>query len=304
MGGVDSGWYQVAFRREIDAALTPVAIGAHRLMLVADDELHAYDATCPHRGAHLAYGGELDGHVVRCPFHGRRIALGRRDDARLAVAAHPTLDYGGCVFVLPHGRHDTGLADFLVGLAETHCFVPAFTLEAPVPPQIVIENVFDTDHFTAVHGIERRPELAVGPGVSGGLEVRAVFETAAVRPWGGEQDTTTITAARTSFLARVFSPGLVATEVGDPDEPQVVITAATARPGGGCVIRVTLALWQPTEAEAPDQREVMALALDSRLAFEQDLAIWEHLDVDALNHLDDLDHPVREFRAFCATFAR
>jgi hypothetical protein len=48
---------------------------------------------------------------------------------------------------------------------------------------------------------------------------------------------------------------------------------------------------------------VKGLAQDSRLAFEQDLAIWEHLDSSALNHLDELDLPLIEFRRFCETFA-
>ena len=270
-------------------------------MLVDDGApLRAYDATCPHRGAHLAYGGTLDGDVVVCPFHGRRIGLGDAGHAALRVTEHPTLDYGGSVFVLPDGGHDTGLTQFLEDLAETHCFVPAFALDAPVPPEVVIENVFDTDHFTAVHGISRRPEMEVRDAVGGCLEVQAVFETVAARPWGGERATATL--SRTRFLAHVFSPGLVATEIGDPDQPQVVITAATARPAGGSTIRVTLAVWDGGDGEA-DHATVMALAQDSRLAFEQDMAIWEHLDVDAPNHLFAVDAPVREFRRFCETFA-
>ena len=271
-------------------------------MLVDDGvQLHAYDATCPHRGAHLAYGGTLDGDVVVCPFHGRRIGLGDAGHAALRVTAHPTLDYGGSVFVLPFGLNDTGLAEFLEGLAETHCFVPAFALEAPVPAEVVIENVFDTDHFTGVHGISRRPKMEVRDAVEGGLEVQSVFETMAPRRWGGERDGTA-TLTRTRFRAHVFSPALVAAEVGDSDRPQVVITAATPRPAGGCTIRVTLAVWDGGESE-PDRDTVLALAQDSRLAFEQDMAIWEHLDVEAPNHLYEVDAPIREFRRFCETFA-
>src|SRR5579872_7396067 len=28
------------------------------------------DAHCPHLGAHLAYGGKIEGECIRCPFHG------------------------------------------------------------------------------------------------------------------------------------------------------------------------------------------------------------------------------------------
>ena len=283
-----AGWHQVAFRREIEAPLTAVSIGAQRLMLVDDGgPLRAYDATCPHRGAHLAHGGTLDAAVVVCPFHGRRIALGEAGPGPLRVCAHPTLDFGGAVFVLPSGHHDTGLAEYLATVARTHCFVPAFTLDVPVPPEIVIENVFDTDHFTAVHAVSRRPSLDVSEGSGGELVVEAVFETAAARPWGGEA---TATVTRTRFFARVFSPGLVATEVGDSDQPQVVITAATARPDGGCTVRVTLAV-RDSDDEPAERALIMSLAQDSRLAFEQDIAIWEHLDADAEPHLDEVRPP-------------
>ena len=303
LGAVGAGWQQVAFRRDVQAPLTPVSIGSRRLMLVADGEaLRAYDATCPHRGAHLAYGGVVDDDAVVCPFHGRRIALGEAANAPLCVAEHPVIDYGGAVFVLPDGDHDTGFAEFLTGLAETHVFVPAFTLEAPVPPDLVVENAFDTDHFTAVHGISRRPDMTVERGPAGRLEVRSEFELYAARPWGGEGNGST-TAVRTSFLARAFSPGLVATDVGDAERPHVVITAATARPQGGSAVRVTLAVWDDGEPGGTDHETTMALAGDSRLAFEQDLEIWRHLDVDAPNALDAVDGAVLEFRRFCGEFA-
>jgi phenylpropionate dioxygenase-like ring-hydroxylating dioxygenase large terminal subunit len=299
---VNAGWHQVIFKRDVDAVLTPVSIGTHRLMLVDDGRcLQAYDATCPHRGAHLAHGGLLEDHVVVCPFHGRQIGLGTPAHGPLHVAGHPTLDYGGAVFVLPFGHYDTGLAEFLASLAQTHCFVPAFALDAPVPPEIVIENVFDTDHFTTVHGISRRPALEVRGGPAGRLEVEAVFETVAPRLWGGTRDATA-TAIRTRFLARVFSPGVVVTEVGDIDQPQVVITAATAHPGGGCTVRVTLAIWDGGGSGPAEHETIIALGRDSRLAFEQDMAVWAHLDLGARNVLDESDAPVREFRRFCEKF--
>jgi phenylpropionate dioxygenase-like ring-hydroxylating dioxygenase large terminal subunit len=300
---VVGGWHKVGFSRDFEAPLTPVDIGRKRLMLVDDGEsIRAFDATCPHRGAHLAYGGTLDEDVVVCPFHGRRIGLGEAGAAPLGVAEHPVLDYGGSVYVLPDGENDTGLPEYLAGLAETHCFVPAFTLDAPVPPELVIENAFDTDHFTAVHGISNRPHMEVSEGPDSRLEVRAEFEMLAARPWGGQSDGAT-TAVRTSFLARAFSPGLVATDVGDPDRPHVVITGAVARADGGSTVRVTLAVWDDGEPGGPDHATTMALARDSRLAFEQDLEIWEHLDVAATNHLDEIDEPVRRFREFCSAFS-
>ena len=71
------GWYHVAFERDLSDELTAATIGELRLVIVRTAEgINAFDATCPHRGAHLAFGGRLDGGALICPFHGRRINLG------------------------------------------------------------------------------------------------------------------------------------------------------------------------------------------------------------------------------------
>src|SRR5690349_18065891 len=76
------GWYQVAFERDLQRELTPASLGATRLLLVRGEGVRAFDATCPHRGAHLGFGGRLEGDAVRCPFHGYRIGL-------TAAGGHP-----------------------------------------------------------------------------------------------------------------------------------------------------------------------------------------------------------------------
>src|SRR6266513_2805082 len=72
------GWYQIAFERELADGLTPLHFGQLRLMaLKQNGSIRILDATCPHRGAHLAYGGKLCGDHVVCAFHGEKIHLGK-----------------------------------------------------------------------------------------------------------------------------------------------------------------------------------------------------------------------------------
>src|SRR5689334_9118972 len=55
-----NGWYQVAFERDLTADVTPANIGTHPLALVRTETgVRAVDGVCPHRGAHLGYGGKL-----------------------------------------------------------------------------------------------------------------------------------------------------------------------------------------------------------------------------------------------------
>ena len=68
-----TGWYQVAWSHEI-------AVGdVHRMTYFSRDmvawrsasgKISVFDAYCEHLGAHLGYGGRVEGENLVCPFHG------------------------------------------------------------------------------------------------------------------------------------------------------------------------------------------------------------------------------------------
>jgi len=68
-----TGWFQVAWSAEIE-------VGQVHKMKYLDQELIAWRATdatltvmgayCEHLGAHLGYGGHVEGDRIICPFHG------------------------------------------------------------------------------------------------------------------------------------------------------------------------------------------------------------------------------------------
>lgn len=296
------GWHQVACAGPSDE-VAPAAVGEVALALVTcGGTVRAFDAHCPHRGAHLGYGGHLDGSHVVCPFHGRRIALGERSGGELFVREYRTLTAGGAVFALLDERHENGLGALVQSLAPTHCFVPGFTLEAAVPAEVVIENAVDADHFHAVHGIDRVPRFERLPSEHGELAVEAMFDLPRPNPWQaefGNRDG----AFEMRFLTRVFSPNLVATQLGSPPANHVVFTAATPGPDGTCVIRVTVAYAVGTEGVVPADEAARQLVRDSRTAFEQDMVIWEHLAPDHPWRGGPSDWPVAEYRQFCERFA-
>jgi hypothetical protein len=201
------------------------------------------------------------------------------------VREYPTTEVGDLVFVLLDERRDTGLRELLDSFAATHVFVPGFSVPARVGAEYVIENVFDAEHFETVHGISRQPKLQVRSGPGGGLVVEGMLETP-------------LTATR--FCAHVLSPGLVITELGPADRPDVVITGATPAPGG-CVIRVAVAV-PPEPGGGVPEAEVGRLLENSRTAFRQDLLVWEHLVPGAPQNFDERDSTVVAYRRFCSAF--
>ena len=70
-----SGWFAVAWSDEIPVGgVEPLLVDGREYVLYRDEEgtPHALDAHCRHLGAHLGYGGSVEGTALRCSFHGWR----------------------------------------------------------------------------------------------------------------------------------------------------------------------------------------------------------------------------------------
>jgi len=320
-GAVHGGWYLLALEEELAGEVTPLALGDRALMVIRDgDRVRIFDARCPHRGAHLGYGGVLDaGHGARgagaviCPFHGKRIGLGT-GTARLCVAEHTVISAGAALFVRlgTEPADDRGFELAIKEICAEKQVVGAFVQPVRVAPEYVIENAFDVSHFAVVHKVPKVRGMqlstqgpgrgAQGPGRDaqgrgrgaqgpGWLGIEGEFWTKAP-PW--EEQTGRDFCSR--FVARAVSPSLVLTELGPDGASHTVITGASpAREG--CVARVAFGV-RPAARQAVPQ-----LVAGARRAFDQDMAVWNHLDPSAPVRLDAGDTPVLAFRQFCASFA-
>jgi 3-ketosteroid 9alpha-monooxygenase subunit A len=297
----DLGWMLLAFRAELENELTPATVGGRQLMVIRkDDEIQVADAICPHRGAHLGYGGTLEGEGIRCPFHGRFVKLGQPVNNEYRVRKYRTAEFGEALFVLIDERHEKGFQATMTALARTHELSPGFVLPAHVAAEYVIENVFDAEHFQSVHKVSRQPRLKVREGPRGELIVDGSLKTPAPNVWQVD-DVGTDGSVATRLCAHVFSPTLVVTELGAAEAPNVVITGATPT-AGGTVIRVAVAVPRSCDGTAPRADVVAGLIDDSRTSFGQDLLVWEHLVPHAPQHLDARDEAVMAFRRFCQDF--
>jgi 3-ketosteroid 9alpha-monooxygenase subunit A len=287
------GWQLLALASETTEPVTGLALGSRALVAVRDGDgkVRVFDGTCPHRGAHLGYGGRVTGGRIVCPFHGRRIGLGE-GTGRLCVREHETIDCGGAIFVrlgdVP--ARDHGFERAIRDIVSTHAIVDALICPVGVPPELIIENAFDFSHFPTVHLIPRIAAPKVWLGHDGELSITTAFHTQAPEWEAAEGDFTS------HFHARAFNPYLVVSELGSGSSSKFVITGAVPTPTG-CVARIAIAA---RHGESEDT--VRALVDGSKIAFDQDLVIWDHLDLSAPVRLDSGDAPVAAFRAFCASF--
>jgi 3-ketosteroid 9alpha-monooxygenase subunit A len=296
------GWYLLGFSGEFGRGITSLQLGERPLIALRDrNQIRVFDATCPHRGAHLGHGGRLTSgapaggpgksSAMICPFHGKRIALG--GPGRLSVAEHQVLRAGDAVFIRLSAdpEHDRGFSQLMNDLVQERCLIGVLSEHVPVTPELIVENAFDAEHFAAVHYVPQVTGMEIKPGETGELVIEGQFATA---PTFWEKGQEAVIYSR--FLARAYSPGIVVTELGPPDRAHVVITAASPAPGGGCTARFVFAI-RPGQMD-----EFGDLAAGARHAFRQDLRVWSHLNTSITPQLDARDASVVAFRQFCTEF--
>jgi nitrite reductase/ring-hydroxylating ferredoxin subunit len=313
------GWYLLALTEELTGEVSPVDLGDRALMAVREGErIRVFDACCPHRGAHLGYGGTLaagraagpvtantvtantvTAGTVICPFHGKRIGLGA-GTGRLCVAEHTSILAGNALFVRlgtdPAG--DRGFEQLIKEISAEKEVSAALVQPLSIDPQYVIENAFDVSHFTAVHKVSRVTGFRLRGDGPGWIAVEGDFLTKPP-PWEAQGNA----AFHSRFYARAVSPSLVLTELGPPETSHTVITAANPvgaradRVGrGGCVARVAIGV------RPGDRPALPALVDGARRAFAQDIVVWNHLNTAAPERFDSADVASLAFRQFCGGF--
>lgn len=308
-----AGWYLVGMVAEIVADLTPVEVAHRRLMLVRSDDgrIELAEATCPHRGAHLAYGGKLSRDRVVCPFHGRLVALGCSERRAMSVPTYPTMVVGGMVLARlgQAPELDRGLAQHLPGLLDHVEPVVAVDRVIRTTPQIIIENAFDPEHFATVHQVPGIDAMHAEIDDDGALTVGGGFRTV-VDPWGDPQIRQRLQSVmgrpspraadlRSGFRATAYSPTFVVTRFGEGPNAPLIVTGAVPvrsqdhRPAA----RIRVVLYADTTEPAVER-----MARGSRAAISEDTAVWENLDPDHVDRLTENDSTVLAFQHFCAQF--
>jgi 3-ketosteroid 9alpha-monooxygenase subunit A len=297
------GWYQVAFERDFEGEVNPVGFADRRWMGVKGPSgIRIFDATCPHRGAHLPFGGKVLGEILRCPFHGHAIGLGKPSAEGFCVREHRTAVIGGMVLVALSDGEAPDLPRALAELASDHTFISGFVMKAETTIETVMENGFDCAHFKSVHRLRNRPRFELDTGRFGELLADGFFEI----PRGGwyERPGASGGPIQARYQARAFSPGVVIASL-DGEQPfkyKIITTAVPDEAAKSCTIRLTLVLPNNDGQGPPQQQFAEALLAVSRQGLEEDREIWNRLNVSHPQQLTDSDEPAVAFGRFCRTF--
>lgn len=179
-----TGWFQIGFSEEVaPGQIVPKHYFGKDLNIwrTQSGELHVFSAYCEHLGAHLGYGGRVEGDRLICHFHGwewdtsgRNVCIPYQDKPNRArkIPSYPAVEVNEGIFMWHdvEGRDPlfdvpdifTDLYDDDVTADDYYVAYPKATIHGEklaLHPQFVIENGVDFAHFQFVHRAANTPEF-------------------------------------------------------------------------------------------------------------------------------------------------
>ncbi len=318
---IPNSWYALAFSAELPPGrvLTRRLAGQDVVLYrTRAGRPNAVGPYCPHLGAHLGYGGTVQGEELRCPFHGFRFALdGRCTATGYGTPPPPTAclpvrrvhEANGLIFVWYDSR-DAPPA-WTPPVLPTHGWTPVrhrtFTLLDH--PQETVENGVDIGHFAIVHGY--RDVAVLRPVAMDGATFTTAYAATRPLPGLGRLGAT----VRFEFTLAIYGLGYSLVRVHLPrygiharlfilavplDAAQIALHLALS------VHRVRGARIHPLLALVPDGllSDLAARFVHDGLVHDarQDFAIWEHKAYLQPPALAAGDGPIGPFRRWARQF--
>jgi len=173
-----TGWFQVAWSPQIESGQTvPLEYFGRKLVAFRGEsgKVQVMDAYCRHMGAHLAFGGTVEGDDIRCPFHGWRwgpdgsnteIPYGSRSSLNIKMFTYPTVEIDGVVLIWfdSAGGPPTWDPPAIVDSKPETRFYDLFpncigTDRVRMQPQMMAENIVDFPHLVWTHRWTGESEL-------------------------------------------------------------------------------------------------------------------------------------------------
>ena len=301
------GWFMVALAEELSAD-RPLSLRFFGRKFVAyrreSGEPVVLDAICPHLGADIAAGGKVDGDGVRCPFHNWRFGPdGRCTDIpynkivppKARLRSYPAREIDGNLFMW----HDPEAAEPDYELPDMPEYDDPqwvrWTMvrkDIRTVPHEIVDNIADKAHFPVVHGagIAEFKNTFIGPRAT--QYALNKHETLAAEPGGDLISEATYHGP--AFLLTSLSghyPSWMLICHTPIDEQHVAVWYGNMVKSDGAITPEFLKV-------AENYSEL------GRIAFYQDVQIWENKEPAPNPLLVAGDGPILEARIWYSQFFR
>jgi len=315
-----NGWYTLGLSRELPpgSVLSLKFMGQDIVLFrTRSGVASVMEAYCPHLGAHLGYGGTVEGESIRCPFHGFRfdaqgncafIPYGTRLPPKAKARVLPVREVHG--LILAYHDSEGHAPEWEVPDLDVRHWSPllAKAWHLRGHPQETSENSVDIGHFSAVHGytsVEMLKELVTdGPY----LNVKYVMTRAYLLG----------PPIRAEFEIHVHGLGYSRVDAHVPQYgiQTRLFVLATPTDGQNITLRLALSLHEATQPQRI--HSLLALlprslinAIIARTTFngfahdtQQDFIIWQHKRYVQPPILAEGDGPIGRYRLWAKQFYR
>ncbi|WP_339141745.1 Rieske 2Fe-2S domain-containing protein [Pseudoalteromonas galatheae] len=303
------GWYAVAMAADIPVkGVEATRVCGEEVVVyrAQSGEINVVNAFCPHLGAHLGFGGIVQGESIRCPFHGWRFdCSGSCDDVpemqkpiKVKIGTFPSKIVNGMVMVWWSPERDkkrqpswdiepVDLTGWTEPVLHEECI---WILNTHV--QEIAENGVDIAHFSVVHGANK-----VG-------EIGSVEYDGAVATWQSISQISTQTGDVDSVTrVRLFGLGLQQVHALSANKFPSARTFLHSTPIDEHSICIRLAVSiQKTGKENRDSQMLSFLIPKLAAELAKDFDIWERKKYLVNPPISRVDGPIRQFRKWATQF--
>lgn len=273
-----SGWFVVSFSHELKRGkvLSKTFMGEEIVLFRTQEGVAAaLDAHCPHLGAHLGYGGTVEGDCIRCPFHHFEFYPDGscHKSKNLKAKNWPLIERDGFI-LLYYGNPDK--KHILPDLTkEKWKFRGRYAVDVHSHPQQTMENIVDLIHFNTVHKMMsiKLVEMSEKNGVLSGTQEFEINLSLFGKSWK-------LPTTKTQF--EIFGLGYVLTRTPFPafDIEVSALSAVTPLKEGS--LRLTHQIFtraiEPASLFSKFIAPLLSFILFKKTirVLQEDLSIWEH----------------------------
>lgn len=300
---IPNGWFQIGYSDELaPGAVRPLKYFDRDLVLFRTEsgEARVLDAFCPHLGAHLGYGGKVEGASIRCPFHAWKfdgsgtcteVPYAKKIPPKARMRAWQVREMAGFILAWNHtGGEPPSWEPVDVPEYQHPEWTPyeRRSWKIKTRNQDMAENAVDSAHFHYLHGTTNMP--ASQAELKG--HIMRVYSDAGMETPRGHVDGSIESLSFGFGLSQVRFKGIVDT---------LLLGNVTPIDGENVEVRFNFSIKKLGGADVT--RGVGAAFINEvSRQLEQDIPIWENKIQWESPVLCDGDGPVGMFRKWCRQF--
>jgi len=297
------GWFKVALADDVPVGEIVTRHYFDTELVIwrdADGAIAVQEAYCAHLGAHLGWGGSVEGKQIRCPFHGWafdcegsnvEIPYAERPNRKARLRSFPVREHAGIVFAWYHPAGDDPKWELID--------VPEYTDEAYAPYDVhdytvktciqeMSENGFDHAHFQYVHS---HPRVGITEKVELNGYDRVVLTSQEFPSSRGPVD------ARIDIFGR--GPGFAITRYSGLLDASLI---GCSTPIDDETTQLTFLFTVKDAANERTAKIARAFIKSVNSEVQQDIPIWEHKRYQPSPALAPSEKAITEFRRWFSQF--